>query len=44
VENENSPFLVSAAEAEEFLSKATNGGDPEPYNEAINQWHFIHRQ
>ncbi|XP_070503645.1 inorganic pyrophosphatase [Chironomus tepperi] len=44
VANEGTPFTITSEQAEEAFSKATEGGDPEPYNESINKWHFIHLQ
>jgi len=44
VANEGTPFIITSEQAEEAFSKATDGGDPEPFNEFINKWHFIHLQ
>lgn len=40
----DSPFVVSNGDAEGFLSKASDGGDAEAVNEAINKWHYVHLQ
>lgn len=40
--NEGSPFLVSGDQAEEFLLKASEGGDAEPRSETLDKWHFVH--
>ncbi|CAO1430253.1 unnamed protein product [Diamesa serratosioi] len=42
--NEGSPFLLSGEQAEEVLTKATDGGEAEPTNHGIDKWHFVHLQ
>jgi len=42
VTNEASPFLVSGDQAEELLAKASDGGEPEPFNDTIDKWNFVH--
>jgi nucleosome-remodeling factor 38 kDa subunit len=41
---EGSPFLITGDQAEEFLSKASDGGDAEPLSSTIDKWHFVHLQ
>lgn len=42
VTNESSPFLITGDQAEEYLSKASEGGDAEPLSSTIDKWHFVH--
>jgi nucleosome-remodeling factor 38 kDa subunit len=39
---EGSPFIVTEEQAEEFLSKASEGGEAEPLSSTIDKWHFVH--
>lgn len=38
----DSPYVVSGGDAEEFLAKASDGGEAEPLTSAIDKWHFVH--
>lgn len=42
VTNECSPFLATGEQAEEFLAKASEGGEAEPRSDALDKWHFVH--
>lgn len=44
ITNDDSPFVVTQDQAEEFLAAASEGGKAEAWNEDINKWHHVHLQ